>query len=246
MDHNHGAPLGRADIHMHTTASDGFYSVQQVLDHIARLGALDVVAITDHDVLDASLWAYANRTRYPFDIVPGVEISSAEGHVLGLWITQPVPRGLSLAETAAAVHELGGLAVLAHPFELLISPAASLRYLRTPAVLLQAGVDALEVHNASTPTPGNNWLARRIAATLSLAVTGGSDAHTLGGIGAGMTRFPGRSAANLRAALLAGETSAEGTAWPITDYLRHLHGSTRRKLSAFSATNTRLSRQTRL
>jgi predicted metal-dependent phosphoesterase TrpH len=245
MDHNHSIALGRADIHMHTTASDGFYTVQQVLDHVARLGTLDVVAITDHDVLDASLWAYANRTRYPFDIIPGVEISSVDGHVLGLWITQPVPRGLSLAETAAAVHELGGLAVLAHPFEPLISPVASLRYLRRPEVLLQARVDALEVHNASTPTPGNNWLARRIAAKLALAVTGGSDAHTLGGIGAGITRFPGYSAADLRAALLAGETSAEGEAWPITDYLRHLRGSTRRKLSAFSVTSTRLSRQTR-
>jgi predicted metal-dependent phosphoesterase TrpH len=236
---------GRADIHMHTTASDGLYTIQQVLAYIARLGTLDVIAITDHDVLDASLWAYAHRDRYAFDIVPGVEVTSADGHVLALWVTQPIPAGLSLAETATAVHEQGGVAVLAHPFEMFINPAAPLRYLCQPQVLLQAGIDALEVHNASTPTPGNNWLARRIAAKLTFAVTGGSDAHTLGGIGAGITRFPGHSAADLRAALLAGATSAEGEAWPITDYLRHLRGSTLRKWNAFSATNSRLSRPTR-
>lgn len=239
------APLGRADIHMHTTASDGHYTVREVLDHIAAAAALDVIAITDHDVLDASLWAWANRARYPFDIIPGVEVSSADGHVLALWVTQPIPPGLSLAETAAAIHEQGGMAVLAHPFEPLVSAAAALRYLRTPEVLLHAGIDALEVHNASTPTPGNNWLARRTAATLGMAITGGSDAHTLGGIGAGITRFPGCSAADLRAALLAGETSAEGKAWPIIDYLRHLRGSTRKKSSSSSVMSTPLTRQIR-
>lgn len=245
MKHEQRLGLGRADIHIHTTASDGLYSVQQVLDHVARLGTLDVVAITDHDTLDASLWAYEHRDRYPFDIVPGVEITSADGHVLALWVTQPIPAGLSLAETAAAVHEQGGLTILAHPFELFIHPVATLRYLRQPQVLLQAGINALEAHNASTPTPGSKWLTRRSAAKITIAVTGGSDAHTLGGIGAGVTRFPGHTAADLRAALLAGETSAEGGAWPITDYLRHLRGSTLRKWSAFSATNSRLSRRTR-
>src|SRR5215813_1872643 len=80
---------GRADIHMHTTASDGFSDVRTVLSHIARTGKLDVIAITDHDVLDSSLWAYNHRAKYPFEIIPGVEVSSAEGHVLALWVTQP-------------------------------------------------------------------------------------------------------------------------------------------------------------
>ena len=85
---------GRADIHMHTTASDGFSSVEAVLDHIAELGTLDVIAITDHDVLDSSLWAYNHRAQYPFEIIPGVEVSSADGHVLGLWVTQPIDKGM--------------------------------------------------------------------------------------------------------------------------------------------------------
>jgi predicted metal-dependent phosphoesterase TrpH len=54
------------------------------LDYVAAQQRLDVIAITDHDTLEASLWAYERRQNYPFDIVPGVEISIRGGHVLGL------------------------------------------------------------------------------------------------------------------------------------------------------------------
>ncbi len=63
--------MGFADIHMHTTASDGFNTVKEVLNHITRMGTLDVIAITDHDVMESSLWAYEHRQNYPFDIIPG-------------------------------------------------------------------------------------------------------------------------------------------------------------------------------
>jgi predicted metal-dependent phosphoesterase TrpH len=209
---------GRADIHMHTTASDGFYTVQQVLDHVARLGTLDVIAITDHDVLDASLWAYAHRDRYPFDIIPGVEVSSADGHVLALWVTRAIPAGMSLAATAAAIHEQGGLALLAHPFELVVCTEAVLRHLRHPQQVREAGIDAIETHNAGALTPGNNLLARRLARQLGLPVVGNSDAHSLQAIGRGVTYFEGRTAADFRQALVSRATSVSGTGWPLRDY----------------------------
>jgi predicted metal-dependent phosphoesterase TrpH len=230
---------GRADLHMHTTASDGFATVQQVLDYIARRGTLDVIAITDHDTLDASLWAYDHRDRYPFDVIPGLEVSSAGGHVLALWVTQPIPRGLSLEETVSAIHEQDGVAVLAHPYEVMVGWRAVWRYLRDPQILAQSGLDALEVHNASTPTPGNNWLARRVAQRLGMTMTGGSDAHTLGGIGCGITRFAGHTAADLRRAILTGQTAAEGFAWPIRDYLRILPACTGRKVVSVAAARPR-------
>ncbi|MBZ0288883.1 MAG: PHP domain-containing protein, partial [Anaerolineae bacterium] len=139
---------GRADLHMHTTASDGTAHVREVLDYVAEQRKLDVIAITDHDVMDASLWAYEHRAHYPFDIIPGMEVTSADGHVLALWVTKPIRKGLSLAATTAAIHEQGGLAILAHPFELMVAPHACWRYVRQPSVLLQDGVDALEIHNA--------------------------------------------------------------------------------------------------
>lgn len=238
--------LGRADLHMHTTASDGWASVQKVLDHVARKGVLDVIAITDHDVLEASLWAYERRDHYPFDIVPGVEVTSAEGHVLALWVTQPIPPGMSLRATVDAIHAAGGLAILAHPYEMLVNARVAWRYLCRPQVLIDAGIDALEVHNSGTPTPGNNWLARRTAEQWGLTVVGNSDAHTLNAIGCGTTRFHGRTADDLRHALVNGETVAEGMPWPIIDYLRLLPSSTQSKLNDFLGMSGRLIHPTRL
>jgi len=222
---------GRADLHIHTSASDGTASVQEVLDHVARRGGLDVIAITDHDRLDASLWAYEQQGRYPFDIVPGLEVTSAEGHVLGLWVTQPVSRNLSLAETVAAIHEQNGLAVLAHPFEPTIVPMACIRHYRNPTVLIKIGIDAIETVNAGAFTPGHNWLARRVFESQEIAVVGNSDAHMPGSIGTGFTRFQGRTAADLRESLVKRETVAEGTTWPLTVYLRYSINLIQRKLS---------------
>jgi hypothetical protein len=230
---------GLADLHMHTTASDGRATAAELLDYVAAQGRLNVIAITDHDRLESSLWAYERRARYPFEIVPGVEVSSREGHVLALWATQPIPTRLSLAETAAAIHDQGGVAVLAHPFEMFVHLKPIWRYLVQPEVLLNTGIDAIEVHNSGAPTPGGNRLARRLAAKINLPITGGSDAHTLTAIGCGITRFEGQTALDLRHALMNGSTMAEGVRWPIIDYLRILPASTQRKLSASLGMNMR-------
>jgi hypothetical protein len=132
---------GYADLHMHTSASDGYAIVRELLDYVAEIAQLDVIAITDHDILDASIAAWEQQAHYPFDIVPGVEVSSRDGHVLGLWITQPIPAGLSLIETVAAIHEQNGLAVLAHPFEIFVHPGAFWRYLTRPRVLITNGAN---------------------------------------------------------------------------------------------------------
>lgn len=237
---------GRADIHMHTKASDGLATALQVLGRIARRGDLDVIAITDHDVLDASLWAYSQRERYPFDIIPGVEVTARGGHVVALWVTEPIPKRMSIAETVIAIHEQGGVAILAHPGEPLINGLSVLRYLHSPQVLLDLGVDAVEVFNAGSVTPGNNMLARRICSSLPITLVGNSDAHTLSAIGRGVTRFPGRTAADFRAALASRQTVAEGVRWQTIDYLKLSPGSIRRKAIKYSGLNLLSSRLARL
>jgi hypothetical protein len=220
--------FGRADLHMHTTVSDGAATVRDLLDLIERRGHLDVVAITDHDRLDATWWAVENQNRYSFDIVPGVEVSSAQGHVLGLWVTQPIPKNLSLAETAAAIHEQDGIAVLAHPYHIHmgIVRTSVFRYTLDTCVLLDAGIDAIEVHNAGILLPGANLMARLLARRAGLAATGSSDAHTPGAVGSGVTRFQGRTAPDLRCALEGKTTFAEGRAWPLIDYWNYSRRST--------------------
>lgn len=213
-------PIGRADLHIHTTASDGLFTVREVLDHVARESKLNVIAITDHDVLDASLWAYARRDRYPFEIVPGVEVSSADGHVLALWVTQAIPPRMSLSETAAAIHEQGGIAILAHPCHFYVPDVTrgSRKFLRRPQWAVEAGIDALETHNAGILIPGVNRLAGRLARGLNIATVANSDAHTLGAIGSGYTMFTGHTADALRTAIETKQTATIGKIWPRADY----------------------------
>jgi hypothetical protein len=231
---------GRADIHIHTTSSDGFATVEQVLDDVARRGHLDVIAITDHDVLDSSLWAYQHRAQYPFDIIPGVEVSSADGHVLALWVTKPIDKGMSLRETVTAIHAQGGVAVLAHPFEVVVCTHTFMTYLRHPEVVVEAGVDAIEIHNAGAFTPGNNLLARRLARQAGLPMVGNSDGHSLRAIGRGRTYFPGRTAADFRRALLTRQTAVEGVKWPLADYVRLFPNLVRDKLAALTPAHLRV------
>lgn len=230
--HRHTHLTGRADLHMHTTASDGKYTVREMLDFIAaKRRSLNVIAITDHDTLDAALWAYEQRHRYPFDIIPGVEVSSLAGHILGLWVTTPIPRNMNLTDTVAAIHEAGGLAVLAHPFhiEMSLVRKQAWRYWRNPQVLLDSGLDAIEAHNAAIVTPGSNIIAGKLAKRIGLAVTGGSDAHTTGAVGSGVTCFAGQTADDLRLALTTRHTAAEGAAWHIKEYIAYLRHERRRR-----------------
>lgn len=231
---------GAADLHMHTTASDGVADVQTLLAFVAdERPDLDVIAITDHDTLDASLWAYQRRDRYPFDVVPGVEVSSQAGHVLALWVTQPIPAQMSLSATVEAIHEAGGVAVLAHPFNPYMANELfphAWRYGTDPTVLVNVGVDAIEGHNAAIAGVGCNWLASTLAHKLALPVVGGSDAHTLGAIGRGITRFAGCTAADLRQALRQSSTKAEGTAWSIQDYFAYMRHERQRRVTTSSGT----------
>ena len=109
--------LGRADLHIHTLASDGTAPVTAILDRVEREGVLDVVAITDHERIDAALAARrialdrGCRTR----VIVGEEISTRGGHLLGLFLERPVPALRSLRWSIAAVHEQGGIAIPAHP-----------------------------------------------------------------------------------------------------------------------------------
>jgi hypothetical protein len=229
---------GTADLHMHTTASDGKATVQELLQFVTlQRPYLDVIAITDHDTLESAWWALEHRHEYPFEIVPGMEVSTREGHVLALWVLQPIPKHMDLADTVAAIHAAGGIAILAHPFhvQLPIARENALRWWLEPQRLLDSGLDAIEAHNAANVIFGSNLAAGLFAQQQGFAVTGSSDAHTLGAIGSGVTRFAGRTAADLRQALLAKQTVAEGSTWHIREFIAYLQHARTRKAMQSSA-----------
>jgi predicted metal-dependent phosphoesterase TrpH len=205
---------GRADLHIHTLASDGTAGIEDVLDHVERETELDIIAISDHERIDAALAAQAiARDRgLRFEVVVGEEVTTLGGHLLALWIDRPIRPYRTLRTTILAVHEAGGLAIPAHPlvpYPLCAQGWMLRRLLHDPDP--DAHPDALETFN---PTAlGKPWHRRvvRFADRHGLARVGNSDAHELAAIGQGWTTFPGHDAAALRHAIETGLTDHGGT-----------------------------------
>ena len=195
---------GRADLHIHTIASDGTADVASILDHVAARGDMDVIAITDHERIDAAVAAQAMAVDrgVGIEVVVGEEVTTLGGHLLALWIERPIRPYRSLRTTIKEVHDAGGLAIPAHP--LVPYPlCAQGRVLRGLLDDSDEGVrpDGLETFN---PTAlGRPWHDRvvRFADEHGLARVGNSDAHALDAIGIGWTTFEGRTAAELRRAI---------------------------------------------
>ena len=204
---------GRADLHIHTAASDGIAGVAEILEYVATRTDLDVIAVTDHERIDAALAARSMaRTRgYGFDVIVGQEITTRSGHLLGLFLDEPIRPLQSVRASIAAIHAQGGLAIPAHPmvpYPLCMSARTLQRLLADPDPSVHP--DALEVFNPTTT--GRPWQPRvaQFAAAHGLAAVGSSDAHRPEHIGTGATRYPGRGAEALRAAIAARSTTWEG------------------------------------
>ncbi len=206
------ANRGRADLHVHSRASDGVSSVEELL-RAAVAGGLDVVAITDHERIDAAVAARSIATALglPIEVVVGEEITTRGGHLLGLWLERPVKPLRSLGDSIAAVHDQGGIAIPAHPLVPypLCAQSWTLRsVLSGPA---PDRPDALETFNPTLFGRVAHGRAVAFAAACGLAAVGNSDAHAAEQVGLGWTEYPGRTASDLRAAILAGSTTAHGS-----------------------------------
>jgi len=208
------ARLGRADLHIHTLASDGTSGIEEILDHVERETDLDVIAITDHERIDAAVAArtIARRRGLRAEVIVGEEVSTLGGHLLALFIEERVRPLRSLRTTIGEIHEQGGIAIPAHPLVPypLCAQGWVLRRLigdRDPRVR----PDGIEAFNPTTL--GRPWHGRvvRFADDHGLAKVGNSDAHAAAAIGTGWTTFPGTSAEELRAAILERGTHHHGS-----------------------------------
>lgn len=227
------APLGRADTHIHTLASDGVASVEEVLDYVERHLDLDVIAITDHERVDAALAArqLARAQGSRVDVIVGEEVTTRGGHVVALFLEERIRPLQSLRATIAQIHEQGGIAIAAHP----LAPypiCASGRSIRR----LQADpdprfhFDALEAFNPTTAGRTHHAQVVALADELGMPTVGGSDGHLLEAIATGHTTFPGRTADDLRRAILDGRTGWHGEFWTFGFQVR-MYGRQLRKYS---------------
>jgi len=174
-----------ADLHMHTSwSSDCRIPVEDLLHH-AEAEGLGAIAVTDHNVFGGALAAVDLARHRALMVVPGEEIkTSGQGEVIGLFLRKEIPRGLSFADTIAAIREQGGVVYLPHPFDRLHAipdPATLHRHL--------ADVDVFEVYNARLLFEGYNDEALRFARKYDLTMGAGSDAHVLQGVGTGALRM---------------------------------------------------------
>ena len=216
-------PSGRADLHVHTLWSDGSQRPEAIVK--AAAGRLDVVAITDHDELRGARIAQEFARAHPelgVDVIVGEEISTRNGHLLGLWLTERVPPGLSAIETIARIHDQGGLAVAAHPFHPL--RGVNRGQYSVGRLIPDLPLDAIEVvNNAGFFSKLYDAWTAFLNLEWSLPVTAGSDAHDVWYVGSAATRFEGRTEADLRCALMAGATRATVQwSWTATKVPRHL------------------------
>jgi len=205
---------GRADLHIHTLASDGTASIDAILDHVEHRTDLDVIGIADHERIDAARAAQAMALDLGlrFDVVIGEEVTTLGGHLLALYVDRPIRPYRTLRNTILAVHDAGGLAIPAHPlvpYPLCAQGWMLRRLIDDPDPA--AHPDGLETFNPTTL--GKPWHRRvvRFADQHGLARLGNSDAHALEAIGTGWTTFPGRHAADLRHAIESRTTDHGGT-----------------------------------
>jgi len=163
----------RAELHVHSDFSDGKSSVEEIIQEALRK-KIDLLSITDHDTVNGSLSAieFVIEEKIPIFVIPGVEISTSSGHLLAYGIEKEVEAGLSMRESCEAVRSLGGIPVLAHPFDLLRKGT-----LRGKDF---SYVDCVEIFNAKSYF---NFLAKRYAERYGKKGIGGSDAHSANQVG---------------------------------------------------------------
>jgi predicted metal-dependent phosphoesterase TrpH len=204
--------MGKADLHIHTTFGDGTATVRQIMDYVRDETDLNVIALTDHDDLRAGQQGLELAGAYPFEVIPGMEITTLQGHLLALFLEKPVKMLRSVEWTLQAVHDQGGICIAPHPLSWLtrsLGERAMRRVHDDPHPEIQ--FDAVEVINPS--------LAGRVTAAkikslndtdFHLAETGSSDAHHLAGVGSAYTEFDGTSALDLRRSITAKSSGADG------------------------------------
>ena len=175
-----------ADLHLHTSWShDCQIPVEELLDTAEEQG-LGAIAVTDHNVFGGALEAVELARNRDLVVIPGEEVKTdGQGEVIGLFLKEEIPRGLSFGDTVAAIKRQGGVVYVPHPFDRLHAipdPATLHRHL--------ADLDILEVYNARLLFEAYNDEALRFARKYGLTMAAGSDAHVVQGIGTGGVRMP--------------------------------------------------------
>ena len=172
-------PLIEVDLHMHTDHSSDCATPVDVLLATAKSIGLGAIAVTDHNEISGALDAAAKADEYGIKVIVGEEVKTADqGEVIGLFIHEKIPRGMTLSETIAEIRRQGGIVYVPHPFDRMHSVPD---YEHMLAVV--SDIDAIEVFNPRIAIPAFNEEAVRFAGKYRIVGGAGSDAHVAQGLG---------------------------------------------------------------
>jgi len=179
-------PLIDVDLHMHTDHSGDCATPVEVLLATARDQGLGAIAVTDHNEISGALEAQAKAGQYGVKVIVSEEVKTAsQGEVIGLFLREKIPRGLTLQETIAEIRRQGGLVYVPHPFDRMHSVPD---YEHLLAIV--DDVDAIEVYNPRVAIGSFNEEAARFAAKYRIVAGAGSDSHVAQGLGSVRVRMP--------------------------------------------------------
>ena len=174
------------DLHMHTDHSMDCATPVEVLLSTARDQGLGAIAVTDHNEISGALEAQRMADEYGIKIIVGEEVKTAsQGEVIGLFLTEKIPRGMTLQETVAEIKRQGGIVYVPHPFDRM---HAVPDYEHLLAII--DDVDAIEVYNPRVAIGSFNEEAQRFAAKYRVVAGAGSDSHVAPGLGSVRVRMP--------------------------------------------------------
>jgi glycosyltransferase involved in cell wall biosynthesis len=173
------------DLHMHTDHSSDCATPVEVLLATARDQGLGAIAVTDHNEISGALEAAEKAADYGVKVIVGEEVKTArQGEVIGLFLRERIPRGMSLAETVAEIRRQGGVVYVPHPFDRM---HAVPDYEHLLGVV--EDIDAIEVYNPRVAIASFNEEAARFAAKYRIPAGAGSDAHVAPGLGSVRVRM---------------------------------------------------------
>jgi len=169
------------DLHVHSRYSvrDSTSDITEILLRAVDVG-LNGVAVTDHNAVQGSLDALELAKREEFKglmVIPGIEVSSLDGHIVCLGVTEVIARDMGAEETIERAHELGGIAIAAHPYDRFRSGVGDLCH--------ELDFDAVEINGHCL---WGNSKAAEAAKKHDRPLVGGSDAHSISGIGTIVTK----------------------------------------------------------
>ena len=188
------------DLHIHTHNSACSNLKPKTILKIAKKVGLNGIAVTDHNTIKGGIEVFNENKDKDFEVIPGIEINTDRGHVLGLYVNKEI-KSKKFISVVDQIKRQGGIVIIAHPFRIIPKLRSKLQ-----GININEYLDGIECYNARTSYFGNNS-ATKLAEKSNLAKTGGSDAHFSFEIGRCVTLFDG----NITDAIKKRKTRVEGS-----------------------------------